>query len=455
MADNKTISMENLITEKMVRIHMSAIAGVCLAFGAINIISGAALVGVLIILLGIALPGVVLSLKDKQSNIVRGTILTQAQLCIIMLMSIIKHELHGMFPLMITSMAVGSIYFNEKNLKLHIILMDIVSVLGLFLNDLFYGGADLEFLIKGIVAMNVGGILLIYLIRCCVKFISQAQAAQKESAQMLDRVNEEMSKTNLMTERRNNVVVQIAEVSEKLGGSASLMEQIAVNLSSGSEEQSATIAEITRDMAKLSEENARSLKASEKASEAAKGSTEELLESNRQVRSMVEAMAEINDSSKKIESIIKTIEDIAFQTNILALNAAVEAARAGAAGKGFAVVADEVRNLATKSAEAANSTSALIHMSMESVDRGTEIANNVAAKMENVIGISRKSSENAKEIADITRAQSEAADSVKHKMEQMSVIAQQSAQTSVESAELARSVTAEAENLNTIVKKFN
>ena len=105
---------------------------------------------------------------------------------------------------------------------------------------------------------------------------------------------------------------------------------------------------------------------------------EEVLLCNQKMQNLVEAMERIQASSEEIEKILKTIDDIAFQTNVLALNAAVEAARAGTAGKGFAVVAEEVRDLAGKSAEAAQNTSELIANSAEAVHMGTEIAQNTA-----------------------------------------------------------------------------
>ncbi len=108
-------------------------------------------------------------------------------------------------------------------------------------------------------------------------------------------------------------------------------------------------------------------------------------ESNSQMEQLLEAMRDISNSSEEIKKIIKTIDDIAFQTNILALNAAVEAARAGAAGKGFAVVADEVRNLAGKSAIASDQTAKLIEHSVEVIEKGMEFADETSASLQRVV----------------------------------------------------------------------
>ena len=107
-------------------------------------------------------------------------------------------------------------------------------------------------------------------------------------------------------------------------------------------------------------------------------------EGEERMQTMLKAMDDISENSMKVEKIIKSIEDIAFQTNILALNAAVEAARAGEAGKGFAVVADEVRNLAGKTAEASKTTAELIEKALEAVENGKVIADKTAESFEQV-----------------------------------------------------------------------
>ena len=140
------------------------------------------------------------------------------------------------------------------------------------------------------------------------------------------------------------------------------------------DELSSTIAEISGNINKTAEN-------SNKASDISNDCAEQMIRQGSEMERMLEAMDQIEKQSEAISEVIKSIEDIAFQTNILALNAAIEAARAGEAGKGFAVVADEVRNLASKSAESANSTRELISSTINAVQNGSGIAKQTAEKI--------------------------------------------------------------------------
>lgn len=193
------------------------------------------------------------------------------------------------------------------------------------------------------------------------------------------------------------------------------------------EQLSATINEITTKIQNTADNAADADKVS-------KESSNKIEYQNTEVEHMLSAMEEIKQRSDEIQNIIKSIDDIAFQTNILALNAAVEAARAGEAGKGFAVVADEVRSLAAKSQEAAQQTGELITATIEAVDKGTEIAQNTAATMKEVTELSERTSAYISDISVAAEEQADAITQIKIGIEQISSVVQQNSATAEETA---------------------
>ena len=176
--------------------------------------------------------------------------------------------------------------------------------------------------------------------------------------------------------------------------------------------------------------------------------------SNQYMKDMVDSMSKINDSSNEIEKIVKTIEDISFQTNILALNASVEAARAGSAGKGFAVVADEVRNLATKSAQAVKDTALLINHSREQVEKGTVIADSTEQALAEVVQSIQVVTDNVERISAASSHQSEQIDQVTQNVNQISGVVQTNSATAEESAAASEELSGQAQILKELVEKF-
>lgn len=226
-------------------------------------------------------------------------------------------------------------------------------------------------------------------------------------------------------------------------------------LAQGTSEQEASIRELSDYVSDISGRVNKNAENAKNVSEISDTATTDLKEGNAEMQKMLAAMKIIDEKSAEIEKIINTIDNIAFQTNILALNAAVEAARAGEAGKGFAVVADEVRNLASKSAEAAQTTAELISSTIEAVSNGTAIADSTAQTIESVMERFSNANTLINEISDGSAQQASMVDQVLSSVSQISAVVQNNAATAEESASASALTAAQAKELQRMVKQFH
>lgn len=255
-------------------------------------------------------------------------------------------------------------------------------------------------------------------------------------------------------ERLGNTLSKINESAEQVNDSSVHVSAGAQQLSQGTVEQASSIEQLAAAIGEVSAQIDRNSEDAMAASDQAEQTSKELAAGKDNMNRMLTAMNEINHSSGEIGKIIKTIEDIAFQTNILALNAAVEAARAGEAGKGFAVVADEVRNLAGKSSEASQNTTELIENSLRSVKEGTDIASQTAESLDLIAESSGKSTEFLRKISQSSQGQAISVNQIRAGIDQISSVVQSSAATAEESAASSEELSSQAQLLKSLVSDF-
>lgn len=251
------------------------------------------------------------------------------------------------------------------------------------------------------------------------------------------------------------VIRDISNVANQVDTSANQVSMGAQALFQGTREQAESVDGLVSNMTTITSQIQNSAVRCGNASNLVDKATGYAAEADTKMEQLIISTKNIDKSSAQIVSIIKTIEDIAFQTNILALNASVEAARVGEAGKGFSVVADEVQNLATRSSEAVQNTNTLIEQSIKDVKTGTESTNLVVSAMQVINDCIQSIKLLMDEIETASVEQSQMIVLIENRIKEISEVVQANSSAAEESAEVSKGLSEQARTLNSLISRFH
>jgi len=291
--------------------------------------------------------------------------------------------------------------------------------------------------------------------RRVVKLLSEGDLTEQMEGEFSGEFAELRDSINSTTDTLGDMVDQIMEGAETILVSSDEISRGNTDLSQRTEEQASSLEETASSMEEMTSTVRQNADNAREANQLASAAREQAEKGGDVVQKAVEAMGEINTSSKKIADIIGVIDEIAFQTNLLALNAAVEAARAGEQGKGFAVVAGEVRNLAQRSAGAAKEIKGLINDSVERVEEGSRLVDDSGKTLDEIVNAVKKVSDIIAEIAAAGQEQSAGIEEVNKAITQMDEMTQQNAALVEEATAASESMNEEAKTMNELMDFFS
>ena len=257
-----------------------------------------------------------------------------------------------------------------------------------------------------------------------------------------------------MNRQMNSTLQQVEEAAKQVSAGSENLAQSAQALAEGATEQAGSVEELTATITNITDAVSRTAGELQRTPEKAENYAQQADAGHTQMKSLMEEMDRINETSKKIQNIIADIEDIASQTNLLSLNAAIEAARAGESGKGFAVVANQVNVLADQSAQAAKESATLIETSVKAVEKGMVIAEQTASQLQEVAEDSQVITKEVTNIAETLETQTTEIKQINDGIEQINDVVQTNSATSEECAAASQEMSSEAENLREMIQKF-
>ncbi len=258
-----------------------------------------------------------------------------------------------------------------------------------------------------------------------------------------------------ISESLNETLHEIVGSADEVSASSENVSSGAQILSDGATEQASAIDQLAASIESLSQDVSANANDAQTANNFVFEVNRHIDESNKEMEHLIQAMSEISHSSGEIEKIVKTIEDIAAQTNLLSLNASIEASRAGMAGKGFAVVANEIRELAAKSAQAVNQTAALIATSQKAVENGMHIADNTAKSLMTVVKGSEEILASMEKISNASQNQKGVLEQITTNVDSISNVVQSNSSFAQNSAATSAELSDQSKRLHELVNRFH
>lgn len=257
-----------------------------------------------------------------------------------------------------------------------------------------------------------------------------------------------------MNRQMNGTLQQVEEAAKQVSAGAENLAESAQALAEGATDQAGSVEELTATITNIADAVTHTADELQKTTQKAENYAQQADAGHAQMKSLMEEMDRINETSKKIQNIIADIEDIASQTNLLSLNAAIEAARAGEAGRGFAVVAEQIRKLAEQSAQSAVDTRSLIEGSLEEIERGNQATESAADSLEQIVTGVKEIASDAKRLSEESTAQAQAMEQAEVGVNQISEVVQSNSASAEESSATSEELSAQAYSLNELVGKF-
>ena len=257
-----------------------------------------------------------------------------------------------------------------------------------------------------------------------------------------------------MNRQMNSTLQHVEEAAKQVSAGSENLAQSAQALAEGATEQAGSVEELTATITNITDAVSHTAGELQRTTEKAENYAQQADAGHTQMRSLMEEMDRINETSKKIQNIIADIEDIASQTNLLSLNAAIEAARAGESGKGFAVVAEQIRKLAEQSAQSAVDTRSLIEGSLKEIKNGNQAAEVAAESLEQIVKGVKEIATDAKRLSEESAAQAQAMQQAELGVNQISEVVQSNSAAAEESSATSEELSAQAYALNDMVEKF-